>query len=749
MSSSNQPIEELERFFDRPEIRQQVLEASKNNDSQTVVQIAERLANVGFVGRDFNINFSLDQINSAAKEATEKAQIYQKYVTDLLSDLANPKKGLPIPDKSFHLTFSSEGSQKQDVDLLADFILKNTRVLLLGNAGGGKSGIVRKCAEKLIESNEFPIVLNFKRWKEKINEADRGRLIDADTSYTDKFDILCKTAVTDTDLGRIEKLPKQIILADALNEIYDSQDVQNIILILDEYVRKNAAHDVCVLITDRAKQSYYDSDWLVADLNLLELKDVRDNIIERFDENSFNELTDSERELLRTPFFLNIALDKQSASPRLGSAADAINNYFLNNLKVSADELNKLAEAAFEAYRSEHAVSFSIEKFRGKSGETAFNKLVEANVIIATDDHTAKFDHQLKHDFLASKYLADNQKVWAWDAFDKVTFKSKSLEPLFMAMEQLPDQDQAGNFLKKIYDWNWKAPLRCLQHDEETNKGLLSDEIKIALLALNAEKIFDPVIKTSQKAREQIEKISSDFALKFLEADSPEKLREIVSAYPPESEWFNTWQNLFIRSAETELSESDLQMIISPDPILGWTASNVIRRFDLCSEDFRQLSAYLHLSFELENENVNSSGNTIQWRLVHALGKFEDRTTLDLLFHTLSRSGYNWAKYGAVRSLIEIAAFTANENTRTEIIEKIEGQLNNLESNTLEEICNTAIYRDPFKGWATKFKPIFEKIKTVVRDKQIDSPQRADNLSRIENIEKDFDNYYQAAVNKN
>lgn len=136
-----------------------------------------------------------------------------------------------------------------------------------------------------------------------------------------------------------------------------------------------------------------------------------------------------------------------------------------------------------------------------------------------------------------------------------------------------------------------------------------------------------------------------------------------------------------------------------------------------------QLRTIFHSSDSTEHLH-----NTRRWRIVHALGKFNNKENVTVLFNALRKDPYHWVRYGAIRSLVEIAA--NSEELRENILEELSKDLETLHPNLLDEMAKTASYRNAKGDWQEKFLPLLEKVKKLDND--------TSHTEKWENVIKEF-----------
>jgi len=638
------------------------------------------------------------------------------------------QRELPAPSLDFGPTFALEGESPVSVNSLADKTKLVKRLILRGYAGGGKSAILRKCADRLLDEHFVPVIINLKKWTLQDSET-LSAAFDQKKNVEEKFDLLLKVSITDLNQKMLDLFPEQFhkfIMVDGLNEVYGRNTTHEILALLDDYVRAKAPF-LYVVVTDRLVQrEAVPPEWKTAELLLLGLEEVHRQV----GDGAWSRLSAADKELLRVPYYLDYAL--KSGSTTLGSAAKAHESFFKDSFfkkqnKIDEEGLNQLAKAAFEAYREYKSPSFRAERFQSEIGDTLWRDLLDSRVIIVSNDD-ARFDHQLKHDYLASRHLASHEDLWNSTSFDVVTFESKSFEPLLMTLEQLATTEQGDKFLKKVYDWNWVATVKCLTTTTWSDHKPFSGAMEMFVAAVVAEKLFDPILATRQRAWAQLRELPPALSDLFIKVQSIEDLFHLVNAFQSDAPWFLVWRGLFTRYNDPPLREDEIRMTASDDSILGWTASNVIKRFALSDPDLRQLRGLYDAADAIQTQR----GNVIKWRVVHALGSSDSTENVDLLFRALDDESH-WVQFGAARSLVEMAAVTQSDDLRQRIISGVQTRIGRLRRRTLEEIGNAVFYRNAPASWSDLVAPLLEKI----RDSQRETKDR-EEFDRVLNQFKQF-----------
>src|SRR6202034_3154743 len=93
---------------------------------------------------------------------------------------------------------------------------------------------------------------------------------------------------------------------------------------------------------------------------------------------------------------------------------------------------------------------------------------------------------------------------------------------------------------------------------------------------------------------------------------------KIAAQFRTQVPWFERWRNLFLTPPRTNATAGQVDDLQAADPIIGWTAANVLRR---CTLDETRLSDIRRVAAAHET-------NAVRWRAVHVLGAFPSRENL-------------------------------------------------------------------------------------------------------------------------
>ncbi|HZP62582.1 MAG TPA: HEAT repeat domain-containing protein [Terriglobales bacterium] len=553
-----------------------------------------------------------------------------------------PKFNLQIGRvQSYDEMFSGIPSRLITENDLIDEALKNGRVLVSARGGGAKTVMLGRIAKRASKLNSLPILLSLKEWTQAHSEKwygldSRWVRIDYLLRSLGKFDF------GTSELDRPSAALSRILIIDGLNEV-DGKIAQELIFSLDEYA--STAINTSVIVSDRLVRREFIRPELWALYLVLPLQKTEVNRQIGADA----KLTDEEIELLRSPYFLNAyLLSGQIASTR----SEEIGKWFEIHAGLTPDEITRATEAAYRVYGSSSR-TFPIRAFEDIVGAETTAKLSKAGALIVQEE-SAIFDHHLKHDFLASKFLADHQDLWKRDSFNHVTFSGSSFDAIMMCVEQIPP-GAADEFIRAVYDWNLYAVGYALGESRRHN---VSPEMVIVILSMFAEKRWDIVVPTRQRVVDSLLILKDKGANPFLNAPTLDKVFDLVKQHPvsAHSEWFEEWKNLFTRAIGAEADDDLLHLLSDRNSVRGWTAANVVKRSRLNEVHQESLRAVLR-----------SRDAVVRWRGAHAIGAFvspENARSLQELLADESES----VRYGAVRSLIELAS-RADKDLRRSIFD--------------------------------------------------------------------------------
>lgn len=616
---------------------------------------------------------------------------------------------VPIPTPVFDLHVGWSHSYEDlfrgkhvSVTAIGDLIagaLSTGRLMLCGKGGSGKTTTMHRLGIQALEAGILPLFIDLHRWSAEDDQKWNQLTPEIDRSIDyilHKFsNPNFSSAVLDTlDLGT-----PRLLLFDGLNELA-SNVAARIIEAVDAYVR--LAVKTSVIVSDRMiRREFRDPHrWKLAVVMPLDTSEMRKYLntetktVPRIDMNDV--MTTS---LLSTPYFLDQVLKTSGDSQ---TRAAALTMYFSKHVSLTGSELDSTSKAAFRAYEQNTARAFSIDDFRTLAGERATKKLLDAEALII-DDGMAYFDHHLKHDYLASRYLArSGENAWTSSTFNALTFYASSFDALSLALEQITIVETADVFVRHLYDWNPYAAAYAVTDLESGRAASISAEMETVLLAMLAERRWDIVKASARRATDALSLFSPEKADTFLNSKHLEDIFEQLRSVPSSREWFRFWLQLFTRQPGAAIEDDLLQLILDSDSVLGWTVANLLKRSFVTESQQESLRRFL-----------TRSSPTIRWRVVHVLGFFPTEINVKTLLSVLADEQDGWVRYGAVRSLIEMAART-DEQLRKLIVSSLLDFVDKLmdDQKTIEEL-GRVIFIDPHQApldWGIVIAPFIEAI---------------------------------------
>jgi hypothetical protein len=566
----------------------------------------------------------------------------------------------------FDTLFRGGDEQETSIDVLVERALRDGRVLLQAPGGMGKTSVLRRLQKSIVSGESFVVLVDLSRWAPSLFDAFRLLEDNEPRRMQLLFDSLASpTGYTEEAIRMLPSTVTKLFLVDGLNEV--PKDVGDaLIRTLDSFARRNP--HAGVIATDRLVRRPLEGPlWQLATIAPIE----------------------GDEGLNGNAFFRNLSLTDNSAA---GSSTVANQRFLTQHADLSTEELDLLGRAAFALYAETQARSFPLAELQRMVGPQIVQKLLGAGVVVA-EGHMASFGHHLYHDYLASKALAEDSDRWDDPGFETVTLRASSFDSLAMALEQLRDPTLADLLIRRIYDWNFYGAAYALSTCRIRQSTVVTERMEIALLAMLAERRWDLIRATSQQVEDALVLFPSPVADSLLRAESLDDILESVveamSGLSGETSDFAAWLRLFTVPVGEELTEDDLSSIGQDDSLMGWTVANVAKRARLSGRQLAWLRRLLSSSEEA----------TVRWRVVHALGAHPTPEDVEILFEVLD-DDYHWVRYGAVRSLVEIAA--RSSDLREGIFTRLRREVQNRrdDSWTIRQVGRSVLLREPPPGWA-------------------------------------------------
>jgi HEAT repeat protein len=110
---------------------------------------------------------------------------------------------------------------------------------------------------------------------------------------------------------------------------------------------------------------------------------------------------------------------------------------------------------------------------------------------------------------------------------------------------------------------------------------------------------------------------------------------------------------------------------------------------------------------------LTASSDVVRWRIVHVLGAFPNEANAATLFERLDVDCDRWVRYGAVRSIVELAA-RAQEDLRHAVFLNMSTRLSALirDEATLKELISALFVarEEAPPGWGVEASAIVEEL---------------------------------------
>jgi hypothetical protein len=538
--------------------------------------------------------------------------------------------------------FSEKFKQVLDEKEIIGSVLDRGRAIISGRGGDGKTWLLRRLYMEILKRGDMPVFLDLKQWTGADYETWKNWTLH---DVGDGADFLvrrfCGLDFGAIELDRIPPNVRKILLVDGLNEIVSQVGAQ-VLLVLDELVR-NQIH-LSVLVADRLirRDLPNPARWSIGTPLPLSKEQVRGILKGNVRANNI-----AADDILTCPFFLDAALRFHVEGNQRSQASK---RFLIQHGGLAEVQLDGAAAAAFDAYKRFKSRVFDRAAFADIAGEPAVRALEGSNTLLSNADGTSYFAHHVLHDYLAARHVAAWQaEDWTPQSLAALSFDSSSFDAVELVFEQL-DGDRADRFLRRLYDWNLYAAGYALAqvHDADASA---SGEMRTMILAMLAEKRFDPILATRQRASDALALMQLSSARPFREAQSLNDVFRAVDVLQSNEGWFNDWKSLFKTAPDARLNAEILAAIRSPDSIAGWTIANVAKRSVFANGAPEALIGWLR----------DEPNPTIRWRIAHTLGACPSQAAFAALLGLLDSDPDGYVRYGAIRSITELSALASPE----------------------------------------------------------------------------------------
>jgi hypothetical protein len=569
-----------------------------------------------------------------------------------------------------------------------------TAVLLSSPGGAGKTRFLERLALAAPAAKLVPFYLDFAKALRPPRDT-----ADAEEALKDWFG-MCGAG----DYASFRELARgthglnlrPLLIVDALNQ--GKVDAERILAFLTELLDGALPH-ASVVVSDRLVLRQTSDRFYRAAIAPLRPAEIRRGL-EGLDAGGV-ESDAGWQPLLSSPFYLGqlrqlITLSGHAtASDPVPSRFTLLDTTLREVHGLQGKDRNAVAHAAFQLYRScnstafgEKALERTLEEGTRHAGlpperapELA-RMLRDQGLVHATTD-SMEFSHQLLHDFLAASRIAatadgEDADLLRAPAFDALSLSAASPDAIEMAVEALETPDwgkqhrrviplDPRRFLTEVYDWNYWITLQAVM-SLDRRQALSSAHLRIirhAVYALNVEKRFDLFVHSVERIKAILEQLAGSTAIDYVKCEKLTELPELVS-HAVDSElaslegdgktYWQYWLSLYLGHIE----EPSMIDSLWKDPLIGWTAANVLRRRGFEGSTASELLRLYHISRSTSDRDLRAVG--FRWRLVHAISGARDESAADALVAVaLDLDEDPNIRYGAVRSAVEIAALRGSD----------------------------------------------------------------------------------------
>lgn len=545
---------------------------------------------------------------------------------------------------------------------------ENGRVLLSAEAGAGKSSVALRAIGNALDNGLVAIRIDLRRWSKRVHE--RWKALRGSDARRMKLllECLADTPTTERELRRAGSAAEVLLVVDGLNEVPPSA-TRELLWVLDAFAARSPWSGV--LVCDRLQRRALPSgSWGLATITGVAKPGTS---------------TGPDNALL---------LDIDRSDDGVCNEARILRDHLSREAELGINELERLDEAAlslYERYKDGQGRFFEIDALRSLVGEAIVDRLRASHELRVEDGH-GYFRHHLFHDALAAGAVARDDERWTRDGLDALTFAANSFDAVALAAELIDSSERADRFVMAVYDWSLYAAAYAVSQGRRHGSIAVSPSTELALLAVLAERRWDPVAPSVEKVEDALRVSPSPIAAELLAAES---LDEVITKVRDHADTDATWLPAFAG----ESTPAELIASLDGGPVEGWIAANALRRHELDEDERLAVLAAL-----------SSTDGTVRWRAAHTLGSDRSDEAVQGLLDVLDRDDWHWARYGAVRALVEIAA--SDDTRRAYVLSALKDRLETLQEEELvfRELQSALQLRDPPIGWATAVAPLIEQL---------------------------------------
>lgn len=369
---------------------------------------------------------------------------------------------------------------------------------------------------------------------------------------------------------------------------------------------------------------------------------------------------------------------------------------YLDRIGFGLDDLSLITESVSDGFARGKPGRIDLQNLEERGRSDLIQRLLSSGLIIGGDRFANIADRSIA-EYLVARVLARGE--WTPERLSYLANDGRSIDVLTMACEQLPEKDQ-DRFVRSVHDWNFYVCIEFLAIGRR-NGAVYSEAMEVALLCMFADRRSDLVRASRDEAEAILLFYPWELAASIRRATSHSELGEMVKKLNVRNDWFQIWVELFSAPAGRERFDRITSQMTSETGIVGWAAANAARVDTDWPSAFRQNIASL----------LRHKHPVIRWRAAHTLGCQTDRGTAELLLTSFAQDGDEDVKYGALRSLIEVAA-RSGQRIRSAIFRGLASERDLILSSDrlAQEVERDLIVSDPPGDWVSACGELIEAL---------------------------------------
>ena len=608
-------------------------------------------------------------------------------------------------------------------------------LLLQAPGGAGKTSFLLKLFNSAIKYGTMPFYLDLSH---PLQNGVQTNINPATGKYL--FDTFAVGGAKYSDLKGLPKKADKLMIVDGLNEAKD--DFNNIKGALED-LRAKFNNSCRIVLADRMTEKKDLNGFQIATILPLSKIEIKKHIPVIGKGSKKASGVKSDLRLLSAPFFLDIYVNKKiQDNSRIGM----LEHYFTDKkiCGIKPEQLKSLSKIAYDAYAKSGSIEIDKTWWESKLNNIGLNnnlQLIKPGVVcLRQKRNKIVFRHQLWHDFLVGYYIAGQIGKWQPKMFDIATIGKRSYEALEFAGEALNGRDFI-DYLIEVYDWSWRAVLGILKRLEtfkpKRDKNLIY--LKEAYYATLAEKRFDHYEHTSGTFSDCAEFFRSKIQINYGGHEQLDGLvSDVETKFQPKGNSYmkkllSDWEKIFVGKNHTSETLFDH---LWDNPFLAWTAANVLRRGKVDDDLFHKLiGAYKALlNSHFCHRNVGA-----RWRIVHILGRSENKVNLEFLQEVVKNDKEDkYVRFGAARSLVESVSLQEENQVRKDALSLLAGSIEDInEPIVVQELRRTAFFSKESltpKNWPSNYLPVLKAGKIYFMKDKTEENKWSDQIKRINGI---------------